>query len=45
MKIYIRNSGLKKRKMTGFRRRMRTKAGRKIINRQRAKACGKKKRR
>ena len=40
MKVKIRNSSLKARKMNGFRRRMSTKAGRKIINRQRAKACG-----
>lgn len=40
MKIYVRNSSLKHRRLTGFRRRMRTRAGRAIINRQRAVACG-----
>jgi ribosomal protein L34 len=40
MKMYVRNSSLKHRRMTGFRRRMRSHAGRRIINRQRATACG-----
>ncbi|NRA39950.1 MAG: 50S ribosomal protein L34 [Planctomycetes bacterium] len=45
MKIKRRTSSLKGRKMTGFRRRMSTKAGRKIINRQRAIAAGRPKKR
>ena len=45
MKTYTRKSSLKGRKMKGFRRRMGTKAGRKILNRQRAKQIGKKKNR
>ncbi len=40
MKVYIRKSSLKRRRMTGFRRRMATKSGRKIINNQRNVACG-----
>jgi ribosomal protein L34 len=43
MKTNIRLSSLKQRKRTGFRRRMKTKAGRQIINNQRARACGRKK--
>jgi ribosomal protein L34 len=41
MHLKIRNSSIKRRKRTGFRRRMRTKAGRQIINRQRRRASGK----
>ncbi len=41
MHTNIRRSSLKARKMTGFRRRMKTKAGRTIVNRQRRRACGK----
>jgi len=41
MKIYTRNSSLKGRKMKGFRRRMRTRAGRDILNRQRRRSLGK----
>ena len=44
MKVKVRNSSLKHRKMTGFRRRMKTRGGRAIISRQRALAMGKKKR-
>lgn len=44
MHLKIRNSSIKRRRMTGFRRRMKTKAGRDIINRQRARASGKPKR-
>jgi large subunit ribosomal protein L34 len=40
MKVYIRNSSLKSRKMTGFRRRMKTRAGRDILNRQRRRSLG-----
>ncbi len=43
MKIYIRRSAAKKRKMVSFRRRMSTRHGRAILNRQRALACGRKK--
>ena len=35
MKINERNSNLKKRRVSGFRKRMATKAGRKVINRRR----------
>lgn len=45
MHIKIRLSSTKARRMTGFRTRMKTRGGRAIINRQRALACGKKKRR
>jgi len=41
MHTKIRRSATKGRKMTGFRYRMKTKSGRKIINRQRRRACGK----
>lgn len=41
MQINIRKSALKGRKMKGFRRRMRTRAGRKIINAHRKIAAGK----
>jgi ribosomal protein L34 len=41
MHLKIRRSSLKRRKMTGFRRKMKTKAGRTIVNRQRARAAGK----
>jgi large subunit ribosomal protein L34 len=44
MHIRTRRSALKHRKRTGFRRRMRTRGGRAIINRQRALAAGKPKR-
>jgi large subunit ribosomal protein L34 len=44
MKVNIRRSSLKHRKMTGFRRRMQTRGGRAIVNRQRALASGKTKR-
>ena len=40
MKVKIRRSSLKARKMTGFRRRMKTRSGRKIINNQRNIAAG-----
>lgn len=43
MKVYIRRSNEKGRKMRGFRRRMKTKAGRQIVNRQRNRATGAKK--
>ncbi len=43
MKTNVRRSALKGRKMRGFRRRMKTKAGRKITNRQRNRATGAKK--
>jgi ribosomal protein L34 len=41
MKVYVRNSSLKSRKMTGFRRKMKTRSGRAILNRQRARSIGK----
>jgi ribosomal protein L34 len=41
MHTKIRRSALKARKMKGFRRKMKTKAGRQIVNRQRARAIGK----
>ncbi|MFW5859268.1 MAG: 50S ribosomal protein L34 [Planctomycetota bacterium] len=44
MKIYIRRSAVKKRRLTGFRTRMRTRSGRAIIKRQRNLAAGKPKR-
>lgn len=44
MKVYIRNSSLKARKMTGFRHKKATKAGRKTLNNQRNIASGKPKR-
>ncbi|TVR47098.1 MAG: 50S ribosomal protein L34 [Planctomycetota bacterium] len=43
MKVNIRLSSTKARRMTGFRTRMKTRGGRAIIRRQRALACGKKK--
>jgi len=36
MKINIRNSKLKKRRVSGFRKRNSTKSGRKVLNRRRA---------
>jgi large subunit ribosomal protein L34 len=44
MKVYIRKSSLKKKRVSGFRSRMKTRGGRKVINRQRARAAGKPKR-
>jgi ribosomal protein L34 len=41
MHTKIRNSTLKHRRRTGFRWRKKTKAGRKILNRQRTRAMGK----
>lgn len=41
MHTKIRNSSLKHRRRTGFRWRKATKSGRKILNRQRARATGK----
>mgnify|MGYP000353076804 CR=1 FL=1 len=43
MHTKIRRSALKGRKMKGFRRKMKKKAGRQIVNRQRARSIGKKK--
>ncbi len=43
MHLKIRRSALKARKMKGFRRKMKTKAGRTIVRRQRSRANGKKK--
>jgi ribosomal protein L34 len=43
MKTNVRRSALKGRKMRGFRRKMKTKDGRKITNRQRNRATGAKK--
>jgi ribosomal protein L34 len=43
MKIKRRNSAVKHRRKTSFRRRMQTRGGRAIINRQRARAAGTKK--
>ncbi len=43
MKLFVRRSALKGRKMRGFRRKMKTKDGRKIVNRQRNRANGAKK--
>jgi ribosomal protein L34 len=43
MHLKIRKSSLKKRRKNGFRRKMRTKSGRAIVNRQRARSIGKKK--
>jgi large subunit ribosomal protein L34 len=40
VKTNIRRSSIKSRRMTGFRRRMRTRSGRAIINRQRSRSCG-----
>jgi|GEM_PF-6822092 len=40
MKLFVRNSALKGRKMRGFRRKMKTKDGRKILSRQRNRATG-----
>ena len=45
MHTKIRRSALKARKMKGFRRRMKTRAGRAIINRQRRRSTGKGKKR
>jgi len=45
MHLKIRTSATKGRKMKGFRRRMKTRAGRQIINRQRSRATGKGKKR
>ncbi len=41
MHVKIRRSSLKARKMTGFRRKMKTKSGRQILNRQRRRSIGK----
>ena len=43
MHLKIRKSSIKKRRKNGFRRKMRTKSGRAIVNRQRARSTGKKK--
>ncbi|MBA3939107.1 MAG: 50S ribosomal protein L34 [Planctomycetes bacterium] len=45
MHLKIRRSSTKQRKMNGFRRKMKTKAGRQIVNRQRRRASGKGKKR
>jgi large subunit ribosomal protein L34 len=45
MHLKIRRSSIKQRKMKGFRRRMRTKGGRAIVNRQRRRTSGKGKKR
>jgi len=45
MHVKIRNSAAKGRKMKGFRRKMKTKSGRQILNRQRRRATGKGKKR
>lgn len=45
MHVKRRNSALKHRRKTGFRTRMKTRGGRKVIARQRARAAGKPKRR
>ena len=45
MKLKVRNSSLKRRKRTGFRRRMRTKGGRAILSRRRRRESGKGKKR
>jgi large subunit ribosomal protein L34 len=45
MHLKIRNSSLKRRKRTGFRRRMKTKGGRAVISRQRRASSGKGKKR
>lgn len=39
MKIKIRNSNIKRVRMCGFRKRMRTRAGRAILKRRRRKGC------
>ena len=44
MKVYIRKSSLKHRKMNGFRRKMKTADGRKTLNNQRNIAAGRPKR-
>jgi ribosomal protein L34 len=44
MHIRTRRSALKHRKRAGFRKKMKTKAGRKIVNRQRSRSSGKGKR-
>ena len=41
MHVKIRNSSLKRRKRTGFRRRMKTKGGRAVLSRQRRRKSGK----
>lgn len=41
MHVKIRNSSLKRRKRTGFRRRMKTKGGRAVLSRQRRRTSGK----
>ncbi len=41
MHTNIRRSSTKSRKMTGFRRKMKTRAGRAIVNRQRRRSAGK----
>ena len=41
MKTNIRNSSLKKRRKNGFRRKMKTKAGRALLNRTRRRTTGK----
>jgi len=45
MHLKIRRSATKARKMKGFRRKMKTRAGRAIVNRQRRRAIGKGKKR
>ncbi|MCS6969936.1 MAG: 50S ribosomal protein L34 [Planctomycetota bacterium] len=45
MKTNIRRSALKARRRHGFRRRMRTRGGRKVLSRQRARMSGKPKKR
>lgn len=45
MHIKVRKSSLKHRRKTSFLRRMRTRGGRAIINRQRARSIGRKKKR
>ena len=40
MHVNIRRSSIKSRRMTGFRRKMKTRAGRAIVNRQRRRSCG-----
>jgi len=44
MKVYIRNSSIKRRRLTGFRNKKATRHGRKALNNQRNIAAGKPKR-